>query len=106
MTFNLISPAYAQTSDIDSNVSSFFAFTNVGSLVSSLVTAAIVIGALATLIYMIYGGINWITAGGDAQKVEASQKFITNAIIGLIILVATYAIFTVIKTFLGIGDEI
>jgi len=106
MRLDLVPAAYAQTSDIDSNVTGFFAYTNVGDLVSNLVTAAIVIGAIATLIYMVMGGINYITSGGDAQKVESAQKHITNAIIGLVIIVAAYAIFTVIKALLGIGDEI
>ncbi|OQA82525.1 MAG: hypothetical protein BWY29_00814 [Microgenomates group bacterium ADurb.Bin238] len=103
---NIIKPVYAQTSDIDSQVTGFFAYSNVGDLVSTLVTTAIVVGALATLIYLIMGGINWIISAGDTQKVESAQKHITNALIGLVILVAAYAIFTVVKTFLGIGDEI
>jgi len=103
---NIIKPVYAQISDIDSQVTGFFAYTNVGDLISAFVTAAIVIGALATLLYFILGGINWITSGGDTQKVESAQKHLTNALIGLVILVAAYAIFTVVKAFLGIGDEI
>ena len=59
---NLVSPIYAQTSDIDSQVTGFFAYSNVGDLVSNLVTTAIVVGALATLVYLIIGGINWITS--------------------------------------------
>jgi len=74
--------------------------------VSQLWKTLVVVGGLAFLLYTIIGGINWITSAGDTQKVESAQKHITNALIGLVILVAAYAIFTVVKTFLGIGDEI
>jgi cytochrome bd-type quinol oxidase subunit 2 len=44
------------------------------------------------LILMILGGYHWMTAAGDEQKVTKAKSTITAAIIGLIIVVAAYAI--------------
>lgn len=44
------------------------------------------------LIYAIYGGYLWMTAQGDAKKVEEAKDIITRAVIGLIIIVSAYAI--------------
>ena len=44
------------------------------------------------LILTIYGGINWMTAGGNEQKVEKSKTIIINAIIGLLIVISAYTI--------------
>jgi hypothetical protein len=46
------------------------------------------------LIYILYAGFLWMTAGGDKSKVETATTMIRNAIIGLVIIVAAYAIST------------
>lgn len=42
--------------------------------------------------YLIYAGYHWMTAQGDEQKVEKAKSTITRAIVGVIIIVAAYAI--------------
>ena len=47
---------------------------------------------VAFLLLMIYGGFLWMTAGGDEGKVEQAQAIFRNATIGLVIILAAYAI--------------
>jgi len=53
-----------------------------------------VLGLLGTifLVLMIYGGYMWLIARGNESKVETAKDTIKNSIIGLIIVVASYAI--------------
>jgi hypothetical protein len=53
-----------------------------------------VLGLIGTifLVLMIYAGYNWMTARGDEEKVTKAKDTITRAIIGLIIVVGSYAI--------------
>lgn len=44
------------------------------------------------LIYMLYGGYNWMVAQGDEEKVTKAKDTIQRAVIGLIVIIATYAI--------------
>ena len=44
------------------------------------------------LVLMLYAGFLWMTAGGNDEKVGKAKKLITQAIIGLILTVAAYAI--------------
>ena len=44
------------------------------------------------LLLMIYGGYTWMTARGNEQEVEKAKSLIRNALIGLIIVLAAYAI--------------
>jgi hypothetical protein len=60
--------------------------------VGTIVNTALFIGLIATLIYIVYGGVRWITAGGDAKALDAARATITQAIIGLILLSTGYAI--------------
>lgn len=58
--------------------------------------SVVTLGGIAFIIFFIWGGIEWLTAGGDKTKVETAQKMITNAFIGLAILVSSFAIITFI----------
>jgi hypothetical protein len=43
---------------------------------------------------VIYGGIVWMTAAGDDGKIEDAKKIIYSAVLGLIIILFSYAITT------------
>lgn len=62
-----------------------------------------VIGGLAFIIYFLLGGLSWLTAGGDKAKVESAQKQITNAVIGLAIILVSYAIILFIQEALDVN---
>lgn len=49
------------------------------------------LGILVTLI-ILYGGYIWMTSGGNAEKIDRAKRIIINAIIGLIIILSSYAI--------------
>ncbi len=44
------------------------------------------------LLLMIYGGFIWMMSRGNEQEIEKAKNIITNAIIGLIVVLAAYAI--------------
>ena len=76
-------------------------FTDLGDLINRLLTFVIAISALLVFLYLIWGGIDWITSGGDKAKTEAARQKIIAAVIGLIIVAASYAILTIAINFLG-----
>jgi Zn-dependent protease with chaperone function len=49
------------------------------------------LGIVAVLI-ILWGGFTWMTAGGNEEKVGEAKKIITAGIIGLIIVISSYAI--------------
>ena len=58
----------------------------------SLWRAMISLGAIMVLVYFAWGAIDWITSGGDKGKVETARTKITNAVIGIIVLVSSFTI--------------
>lgn len=56
------------------------------------------------IILIIIAGYNWMMAAGDQEKITKAGSTIRNAIIGLLIVVAAYAIWTFISTVI-IGDN-
>ncbi len=41
---------------------------------------------------IIYGGVLWMTAGGNSEQISKARKTIINGIIGLVIVVLAYSI--------------
>lgn len=77
--------------------------TDLGSFVSKSISAIILVAGLATFMYIVYGGISWIMAGGDKGKLEEARAKITNGIIGLAIVASAWAIYLLLDYFFGIG---
>jgi len=65
---------------------------SIGVVIALVIKAFLSILALLFLILIILGGYYWMTAGGDETKMTKAKDFIKKAIIGLIIIISTYAI--------------
>lgn len=96
--FTAAMPALAQLGEIE--VPEGYA-SNFGTIISSLLNLVMIIAAILVFLYLIMGGIEWITSGGDKGKTESARNKITAAIIGLIILAASYAILQLALSLLG-----
>ena len=74
-----------------------------GRLVPALLSALLVIGVVVFLFFLLMGAIQWITAGGDKGKLEGAKTHLTNAIIGVVILLSFFAVLSLVECFFGIG---
>lgn len=72
------------------------------SFIPNLITLLLVAGALIFLFMLIWGAIQWISSSGDKQALEGARGRITNAIIGIVILFAAFAIINLVELFFGI----
>lgn len=63
----------------------------------------VVIGFLGIVLFamLIYAGWQWMTAGGDSKQVQEAKARIFNAIAGLVIVAASYAIASFVLTSLA-----
>ncbi len=101
----LITPTltYAQEITITIQKPSNVRITDFGKLIGSIVGIALTLATIAAFLFLIWGGIQWITSGGDKAGVESAQHRIQAALLGLLIVFATWALFTVVGSFLGIN---
>lgn len=67
-------------------------------ILGTVVSAALSLLGVIFIILMLYAGYNWMTASGDEQKIEKAKDTIWRAIIGIIIVVGSYAIWDFILT--------
>lgn len=75
---------------------------DLGQLISALVGTLLIVAALLAFFYLILGGIQWITSGGDKAGMEAARNKITHAIVGLIIVGSAWAVMLLVQNFLGV----
>src|SRR3989344_307274 len=62
--------------------------TTIGNIIQ------IVLGFLGilTVLIILYGGFQWMTSGGNEDKISGAKKLISSGVIGLVIILAAYAI--------------
>ena len=65
---------------------------NVEFYMSQIITIILSVLGVVFLILIIYAGITWMTAAGNEEKAKKAKELIIEAIIGLIIVLAAYAI--------------
>lgn len=70
--------------------------------IPAAITLGFVIGVIIFFFVLITGAIQWISSGGDKQAVEAARGKVSNALIGLVILFAVFAIIQLLNTFFDI----
>lgn len=60
------------------------------------------LAGLMFLIYFLFAGLSWVSSGGDKGKVESARNQMTQAAIGLVVVIAAYGITGVVGRVLGI----
>lgn len=65
-------------------------------ILGGIVRAALgFVGALF-LLFFVWGGALWMTAGGEPEKVKSAQKAIRNAVFGILVVLFSYALINAI----------
>ncbi len=72
-------------------------------ILANLYKTIVMVGGLALLLYLVMGGLEWLNSGGDPEKLKNAQDRITNAVIGMTVLVLTVAIADFLGKVLGIN---
>lgn len=65
-------------------------------------TIILLICIAVSLIYIVLAGMQWITSGGDKNKLEVARRRLTWAIVGLIIGFLSFFIVNVIGNIFGV----
>lgn len=63
-----------------------------GDLLNNIFTLVIVIAGIALIAYLLFGAFKYLTAGGDDKAVTAAKSMMTNAGVGMFMLVSVFLI--------------
>ena len=96
-------PAYAQGKDWGSCVKDGVASLQCLPVVFGNIVAAAMafVGTVAVFLF-VYGCIRLVTSGGDPKQIKGAQKILTYAIIGLVVVLSSFAIIYFISYTTGV----
>jgi|SRR3989344_650213 len=72
-------------------------------VITIAMTWFLAIAAIIAFVYLVLNGINYITAGGDAEKATKARTGILNAIIGIVVVSLA---FMIMRFALGVGKGV
>ena len=75
-----------------------------GDIISSLATYLLVFAGFALLLYLIYGGFQFMTSSGDPATTKEAQAIITHAFAGFIIIFIAYWLVQAMGIIFGVHD--
>jgi len=77
--------------------------TSVPRLIGNVIkTVLAIVGALALAMF-IYGGFTWLTSGGSAEKIKKGKDILMWAVIGLVVIFASYSLVDFLLTAFGVA---
>lgn len=79
--------------------------TNLMDLIVGIIYLLLFFAGTIAVLFVVIGGFWYLTSGGNEETAEKGRKTVTNAIIGIIIVVMSYAIIRVIQNTL-IGPSV
>jgi len=66
----------------------------VAKVLSFVIQLVLLVGGLATLIFLLLAAFEWITSSGDKEKLSKAQQKITSAVVGLLLIVLAFTVFS------------
>jgi hypothetical protein len=73
-------------------------------LFTNIISVIVALAGVALFIMFVVSGFSFLFSGGDPKKLEQAKGTLTNAIIGLVVIVAAYLILRLIGVFSGYVD--
>jgi len=66
--------------------------TDLPTMIGNIIGIVLGLLGVVLVVIIVYAGFLWMTSGGDNKQAEKAQTWIKNAVIGLFIIIAAYAI--------------
>ena len=75
---------------------------NIVDIIRGVIRFILIVAFVLAFIFLIIGGIRWITAGGDEKGVAGARGMITAALIGLVIVLVAFALIRLVEIFFNV----
>lgn len=76
-------------------------FNSVSGLVGEILIILIMAAGLIATVFVVVGGYKYLTAGGEEEQVKTAKKMLSNALIGLVVVLLAYSIIRITLNLVG-----
>lgn len=73
----------------------------ISQFLTNFIALIYVVAAIVLIFMLVWAAFEWLTSGGDKEKIASAQKRILHAIIGIILLAVAFAIIRILGVFTG-----
>jgi hypothetical protein len=74
---------------------------NLGAIFVTIINWALAIAFILAVIFLIYGGFQYILSGGNEELAKNGRQAIFNALVGIVIIVLSYVIVQIVYRFVS-----
>ena len=99
----MIPKAYAAVDFSDQGVNPIAQFSDIGRLLNIILPAIMIAAALIFLAILLFGAFSYVTSSGEQEKVQKARKTITYSIAGIILIMFSYLIVSIMSMITGTG---
>lgn len=99
---SLLQPAYAAVSKTIQPID--LGIDSLPQAFSIAINVVLGIGIALTIIFLILGGIQYMTSKGDQKAAQDARTSLTNAVIGFIVVIGAFTIRTVLLSIIGTDE--
>jgi len=85
---------------------SFGDCANLTDLINAVVGSFFAVVWVVAIVFLAYGGLLWITSAGDKNKAETAKGALTDALIGIVIILGINVITSLLGSLLGGGQSV
>lgn len=92
----------AQKITIGGTAKGMTSISDLGFIISAVIGIVFILAGILVFAMLVWGGIQWITSGGDKDSTQKAKDRITNALVGIAIVASAWAITKLVEFFFGI----
>ena len=78
-------------------------FSSPADLLNAIIPNILLLSSIILLFILFFGGFTFISSGGNAEQAEKGKQAITGAIIGFVVIFASFWIIQIIQIITGIN---
>ena len=71
---------------------SFLSADNIPELIAAIIRILLMVGGAIAVLFVIIGGYQYLTSAGNEEAAEKGRKTVTNALIGVVVVVLSWVI--------------
>jgi len=75
---------------------------SLANTISVFVTIFLTFVSVLAIIFLILGGIHYITSSGDPKQIKSAKDQLTYAVVGLVVAIMSFAVVNVLSKFFGV----
>jgi len=99
---NTLKLAQIDFDSLEGNTTPSLAGDTLGEVINKFLPYVFAAAGALLFIYLIAGGFSYMTSGGDPKKTSAAQSQLTNAIIGIIVVLLAFILVQIVGKFFGL----